>query len=218
VIRRGLPAALLLSFPLMAAGLAAQEPTPGERIGEAVVVDFSPDQPEPVSTGGAFVRSLIIPGWGHLLTESYFRGGFYAAVQGGSYWMLWKSLSRRREAQRFRAMEEAIAMDRYRAQGVVDPDSLRFLAGTDPALEQWDELLERRDEQVEDWVFLAAFLALFGAVDAFVSAHLIDFPEALSIQLLPGPGSLDGRNPSVEVRVSVPADAALSLVPWLRGR
>jgi hypothetical protein len=172
----------------------------------------------PITTRAAFIRGLLIPGWGHVGTESYFRGGVFVAVQTSAYWMVWKSISQRGEARRLREMERSIAEDRLRAQGILDPDSLAFLSDQDPALERWDTLLERRDEQVEDWIFLSAFLALLGAVDAFVAAHLWDFPEALALGVGPGPGPFDARNPSVEVQISVTPELAARVLPWRRGR
>jgi hypothetical protein len=172
----------------------------------------------PITTRAAFVRGLLIPGWGHVGTESYFRGGVFVAAQTSAWWMIWKSMSQRNEARRLRETEVSIAEDRMRARGIMDPDSVSFLAEQDPALERWDLLLERRDEQVEDWIFLSAFLALLGAVDAFVAAHLWDFPEALALGVGPAPGAFDARNPSVEVRVSVTPEAAERILPWRRGR
>jgi hypothetical protein len=172
----------------------------------------------PITTRAAFIRGFLIPGWGHVGTESYFRGGMFVAAQTSAWWMVWKSMSQRTDARRLRETELSIAEDRLRVQGTVDPDSLSFLAAQDPALEPWDVLLERRGEQVEDWIFLSAFLALLGAVDAFVAAHLWDFPEALALGVGPGPGEFDARNPSVEIRVSVTPEAAERVLRWRRGR
>lgn len=217
---RALPASAL--FVLAAASgipAGAQEaPLAASRTTFAVTASAVRQAEPPISTRAAFIRSLIIPGWGHAGTESYFRGGVFVAAQTSAYWMVWKSVSQRQEARRLRSVEKSIAMDRLRAQGIMDPDSLRFLAEQDPALEFWDTLLERRDEQVEDWIFLSAFLALLGAVDAFVAAHLWDFPEALTMEVGSGPGPFDARSPSVEVRMSVSPDAAGRIVPWRRGR
>jgi len=78
--------------------------------------------------------------------------------------------------------------DEIRRRGVMDPDSVRFLAEGDDRVERWDELVERRGDQVEDWVALGLFLVFLGATDAFVSAHLADFPEPLSLEVLPRMG------------------------------
>jgi hypothetical protein len=184
---------------------------------EGLVVNPLQAREEPVSTRATFIRAFLVPGWGHVMTESYLRGGFWVAAQGGSWWMLWKSVSRRKEARRLREVELDVAVDRYRARGVMDPDSLTFLAENDPALEAWDTLLERRDEQVEDWVALSLSVMLLGAVDAFVSAHLMDFPEPLTLDVGPRQGiPLDIRRPGVEVRLSVPSSTLGELLSLRR--
>jgi hypothetical protein len=140
-----------------------------------------------ISPGGAFLRSLAVPGWGHAATGSHFRGAFYVAAQSGTWWMLAKSVAARSEARRFRAEERRSIQDRLRASGVLNPDSLRVLAANDPRMEEWDELVERRGEQVEDWVALAIFMTLLSATDAFVAGHLMDPPEPLSLIAAPRP-------------------------------
>lgn len=231
----GAPAARVLALALAAvlvvpAMLQGQEVGDGPDRGHPTSVilkrDAGPEgltvnplqlQEEPVSTRAVFIRAFLVPGWGHVMTESYFRGGFWVAAQGGAGWMLWKSVSRRKEARRLREVEMDIVMDRYRAQGVMDPDSLTFLAEGDPAVEAWDTLLDRRGDQVEDWVALSLFVMLLGAVDAFVSAHLMDFPEPLALDVGPRQGvPLDIRRPGVEVRFSVASDALRDLLPRRR--
>lgn len=158
-----------------------------------------PNPPEPISPGGAFLRSVLVPGWGHVATESFGRGGFYVASQAGAVWMLWKSSSRRREALRFGRVERDAAAVRLRMEGIVDPDSLRFAVEEDPEVQGWDDLAETRASQVEDWIVTTAFLVLLGAADAYVTAHFLDSPEPLSFRIFPGrPGE------GIEFGISVP--------------
>lgn len=157
-------------------------------------------EPELVSPGGAFLRSLLVPGWGHMVSDSPFRGAVYVAAQTGTAWMIAKSVLARQSARRFRSAEMGAVQDELRLRGVQNPDSLLFLAEEDPRVVRWDELIETRGEQVEDWVALGLFLTLMGAADAFVAAHLADFPEPLSIEV--GPRSRWG---GVEVRIRLPA-------------
>ncbi len=138
-----------------------------------------------VSPGGAFVRSLLLPGWGHAATGSHFRGGFYMAAQSGAIWMLSKSMAAHQEARRFRNEEIRAVTDQLRASGIVQPDTLRILAEADPRVEEWDELVDARSEQVEDWAAAGIFILLLSATDAFVSGHLMDRPEPLTIQAGP---------------------------------
>jgi hypothetical protein len=178
----------VITFGTGVPGLAAQDvpPVPPGLAEGPPVVD--PAQEGPITPGGAFVRSLLLPGWGHLAVGSPTRGAFYIAAQTATGWMLWKSASRRRTALRFRRTELRSVEEEIRRGGVLDPDSVRVLAEGSERVERWDELVERRGDQVEDWVALGLFLVFLGATDAFVSAHLADFPEPLSLEVLPRPG------------------------------
>lgn len=151
-----------------------------------------------VTPGGAFLRSLLVPGWGHVAARAHLRGAVYVAAQSGAFWMLAKSMARHGVAIDFRATEYQLAQDRLRAAGVTSPDSLALLAEADPRVEDWDDLVSSRATQVEDWAALSIFLVLLGATDAFVAAHLMDRPEPLTFGVLPAAG---GR---WDVSVSVP--------------
>jgi hypothetical protein len=143
-----------------------------------------------VTPRGAFIRSLLVPGWGHAAAGAHGRAAFYVAAQGSTYWMLAKSLIRRRNAVRFRDAEFDLVTAELRGSGMADPDSIRLEAEGDARVERWDELVEIRGDQVEDWLALGIFLALLGATDALVAAHMADFPEPLTIRVTPaaGPG------------------------------
>ncbi|TVP53722.1 MAG: hypothetical protein EA351_14640 [Gemmatimonadales bacterium] len=153
----------------------------------------------PVSPAGAFGRSLLVPGWGHFASESPSRGAFYVAAQSATMWMIFKSASKRRSAERLREVERVAVKSELRLTGIQNPDSLRFLSDSDPRVQGWDDLRETRSQQVEDWISLGVFLTLLGAADAFVAAHLADYPEPLTINVLPGLGPGE-----VEFRLSYP--------------
>ncbi len=57
---------------------------------------------------------------------------------------------------------------------------LRYLSQTDSVT-----AVARRGEQ-QDWIVLIVFNHLFSALEAYVSAHLIDFPRDLHLRALPG--------------------------------
>ncbi len=139
-----------------------------------------------ITPGGAFVRSLILPGWGHAATGAHFRGAFYVAAQSGAVWMLSKSLSGHREARRMRDQEIRAVRGQLRASGIVQPDSLRVLTNQDPRVGDWEDMVERRSEEVEDWIAATLVIILLQAVDAFVAGHLMDHPEPLSMDISPG--------------------------------
>ena len=43
-----------------------------------------------------------------------------------------------------------------------------------------------KDQQIQDWVVLLIFNHLFAAAEAYVAAHLMDFPKELQIRAGPG--------------------------------
>lgn len=152
---------------------------------------------EGVSPGGAFLRSMLVPGWGHAAVGSYTRGGFYFAAESASGGMLLKSLFRQDAAEALVDLRREAAAARFRAEGREDPDSIRVLVDGDPEVQEAEGLLEVRSQQVEDWAALAIFLLFMGAADAFVSAHLQDFPDPIDVDV-------GGNGGVVEVKVSVP--------------
>lgn len=55
----------------------------------------------------------------------------------------------------------------------------------------------RRAER-QDWIALLVFNHLFSGMEAYVSAHLIDFPRDLHLRVLPG------RRPGLGVSIGIP--------------
>ena len=197
--RRLVPAVLLaLATPwAVPTPGAAQEPDTLRAAPEAAVPDtLGPEADDGVSPGGAFLRSLVIPGWGHAAVESYTRGGFYFAAESMSGGMVLKSLLRREAAEELVALRRQAVESRLRAQGREDPDSIAALVDADEDVQAAEGLVESRSQQVEDWTALTVFLLFLGAADAYVSAHLQDFPEPLEVEV-----GGDGR--VVELKVSV---------------
>ncbi len=155
---------------------------------------------DPVTPRGAFLRSLVFPGWGQMASGAQARGAFYVGVQGGSYWMLGRTLLRQRQAIRFRDQVEGEIMADLMLRGVEQPDSLTFLARQDPRYVQRDSLVDLRGDQVEDWIALSIFLAFLSATDALVSSHMARFPEPLGIT----PSAARRPDGSLELRLEVP--------------
>ncbi|HET7273899.1 MAG TPA: hypothetical protein VFI91_01895 [Longimicrobiaceae bacterium] len=124
------------------------------------MVDAGPDR----SPGGAFLRSLVIPGWGQAWVGAPGRGGVYFAIESASLWMVYKTASQLSEA---RAEQEFL-----RESGVLEPD---------------DEtgLVRSREAQLEDWITFSAFMLFFSGADAYVAAYLADFSEHVGVT--PGP-------------------------------
>lgn len=211
MIRRALLIlALGMLTPLSA---VAQEPADERDETPASVVrrdtTATPTLRELPSPGGAFLRSFIVPGWGQAAYGAYFRGGVYFAAEAGSWYMLLKTVARLGEAKDIRdwrinavhdSLMAAIAADPELAERLSNPIALReALADAedrDPGVIGSRKLVAARKEQREDWIVLTLFWMLASGVDAFVSAHLSDFPARINAEARP-----DGR---VDLGVSLP--------------
>jgi hypothetical protein len=100
---------------------------------------------------GAFLRSLLLPGWGQAATGRRTAGALFATWEGVSAMMTLKAQSE------FHYLREA---------GSVNEGAKR--------------------QEVQDWLVLWIFNHLFSGAEAFVSAHLQDFPKDLKIRAVPG--------------------------------
>jgi hypothetical protein len=161
--------------------------------------DQPPDSvlaPVGITPRGAFLRSILVPGWGHAEVGSYVRGGFYFAAQSATVFMIVKTHSRLARAGDRLELMELVVRRRLEASGTTDPGALETAVGQDPLVEDLRALESSRSEQRQDWMALGIFLVFLGGADAFVSAHLADFPAAVEIVPTPGGG--------LEIGFSVP--------------
>lgn len=131
---------------------------------QAAPEDSVPAYVAPYSAHSALIRSLVLPGWGQAYVDAPGRGAFYFALEAGSLWMVYKS-------------NRALAAARKRESELREAGRL--------GLQQRDSLAATRAQQVEDWITLSIFWALFSAADAYVSAQLADFPG--HVGAAPGP-------------------------------
>ncbi len=181
---------LILSVSLMAAvdaaALEGQQPLadPSQDSVEAVE---GPDSPGRASPGGAFVRSMLIPGWGQAVSESPGRGAFYFTVQSVGVWMILKTSKTLGSASDILAMRRLEATQRLSADPLVDPADLAAAIDADPGVVSALELKGIRRQQREDWLSFGVFFLLLGGADAFVAAHLAGFPDPLEVAIRPLP-------------------------------
>lgn len=135
---------------------------------------------------GAFLRAIAVPSWGHASIGSYRRGTFYLAAEGGTAWMLWKTSARQSSARDILAARETIVRAELIASGI-PTEELEQAVEADPGVVDAQTLVEAREGQFQDWVAMGIFLVLLSGADAFVSAHLQDFPDVLDVQVGPTP-------------------------------
>lgn len=173
---------------------AQQNPTGEPPAADSVQVQGD----EGVTPGDAFLRGLLIPGWGHASIGSYTRGGLYFAAETGTLWAFLRTRERLSEARERVDFREGIAIERLDAAGVTDPVAVADSLDLDPTVRRARSLVDAREQQRQDWVALGIFLVFLGGVDAFVSAHLQDFPQPVQADVRPLP---NGR---MEVGLRVP--------------
>ncbi len=179
------------------AGAHAQE-APPDTVREAPDSARAPPSTGRPSPGGAFLRSVLVPGWGQAASGAHGRAAIYFLAQAGNVWMAYKTHSLRDGArQRQRVLEEARTAELLRRG--VEPEGLEAELAADERIEDIRLLVTARDEQMEDWVALLVFFVFFGGADAFVSAHLADFPVPLTVEPVAGPSGA-----AFEVGVALP--------------
>jgi hypothetical protein len=202
------PLALLLlsALPLGAQERAADDSVRTVAADSAAADSANVDAARYITPRSALIRSLIVPGWGQASTGSYVRGGIYFATQMGSWFMLLKTMARLGEARSierqrvanvrrellFQAQQDTALQRRYE-----DPEQLAADIAEDDRVVHVRKLIGAREEQREDWIAQVIFWTFASAVDAFVGAHLADFPTGIAAEPREGGG--------VELRLSVPA-------------
>src|SRR5690606_19235799 len=153
---------------------------------------------EMISPRSAFIRSLVVPGWGQASVGSYGRGAFFFALQGASYYMLFRTHHRLREARDIHIREVRFAADSihevidaattpeactadpaaceaaHRLRG--NPTAFRTAVDSSTNVARMAGLVESREDQMQDWVTYTLFFTLMGGIDAYVNRHLIDAP------------------------------------------
>ena len=182
---RLVPAVLLcaLSFMLAPAVLAGQEVTePAEPDSTSLFI--------PVAPSTAFLRAVLVPGWGHASIGTYTRAGFYFALEATTVYGLLRTRKRLNEVAARAEFRENVLRDDLAAQGIVDFDEIESALDDDSTLEDMRDLEDSRRQQREDWAALGIFLLLLSGADAYVSAHLQDLPAPIEFQAAPAG---DGR-------------------------
>ena len=188
--RHAFPTLLLRALPVAAlfAG-SALIVTPHGSAQERPAEVFPPQEatrpPIDISPRGAFLRALALPGWGHAAIGSYTRGGFYFAVEAATWYTLLRTRLRLREVEERVALRESIVRARLAAEGVTELEEIEAGLDDDSEREDLRSLQDARGEQQEDMVALGIFFLLLSGADAYVTAHLARFPDALTVEVEP---------------------------------
>ena len=186
-------AIMMSATPLQALPQAPEGPA---AVGAAV----TSTEPVGISPGGAFLRAVLVPGWGHAAIGSYTRGGFYFVAETATAYTLIRTRYRLSEARAHESLVERTLREDLAAEGITDPAAIEARLDEHDDLRELRELVDAREQQQEDLVALGLFLLFLSGADAYVSAHLADFPAPIEIATTPAShGRMD-----VGIRLGLP--------------
>ena len=143
-----------------------------------------------VSPGGAFLRAVLVPGWGHVSIGANARAGAYFAIESAVAYGIIRTRRRISEAASRANFREFLLREDLTTKGITDPNQIENALESDATLADLKSLGESRSDQQEDLVAFGLFLLFLSGADAFVSAHLKDFPDPIAIE---GGPTNDGR-------------------------
>jgi hypothetical protein len=194
-----LAALLLLPFTTRPAAAQVMPPDTLSPVAEPI----PPEGPRPRS---AFIKALAVPGWGHFSVGAHRRGVVYATIQGTSWAMLLTTMNRLETARDAERAIEAVAVDSVAAAMAADTVLARRLGNdriayeaallTYPGLQGSRDLAVSRQRHRQDWIVYTLVFTFASAIDAYVAAHLADFPVEVS--------ATRSRDGSTALRFSVP--------------
>jgi hypothetical protein len=157
-------------------------------------------EPLSVSPGGAFLRAVLVPGWGHVAIGSPTRGGFYFALEAMTAYAFFRTRARLTDARDRAALRESVLRTRLATEGVTNLEDIEAALGADETLGGFRDLVGSREGQQEDLIAWGLFLLFLSGADAYVSAHLARFPEPIQVNVSP----VDGDRAEVSLRFSLP--------------
>ena len=165
----------------------------GQLSGQEAAEAIEPDSTAafiPVTPSTAFLRAVLLPGWGHTSIGSHTRAGFYFTLEATTVYGLLRTRKRLNEVNARAEFRENALREDLAAQGITDFEEIESALDSDATLEDMRDLADSRRQQREDWAALGIFLLLLSGADAYVSAHLQNFPAPLEMQAAPAG---DGR-------------------------
>jgi hypothetical protein len=195
----------ILLAGVFAASVAAQQApattgpqAPGVSRADAPLAQEPQLPPLGVSPRGAFLRAMLLPGWGHVAIGSYTRGGFYFGLEAATAYTFIRTRSRLSDARERAMLRESVVRARLADTGITDLAAIEAGIDADETLQGLRNLVSSREGQQEDLVAWSIFLVLLTGADAYVSAHLSRFPTPIVMEAAASP---DGR---AEVSFTIP--------------
>jgi len=158
---------------------SAQDPPVVEVAADSTEELVSRSWPSPA---GAFLRSVLIPGWGQSSVGAYNRAGFFFTVDATAAWMFFKTKRTLASAEEVVHLVEASVTAQLVADGTTDPQEIASALDDDEQVMDARDLVSTRSQQREDWLAFGLFMLLIGGADAFVAGHLTDFPDPLTAE------------------------------------
>ena len=133
----------------------------------------------PVSPRGAFLRSVLVPGWGQIKLDRGLAAGIFVASEVLFISMVAKSKRDLDVARRF--ARDSIIESYDNTSGTPVPVY---------APSPFARRVRPRREHYEDWIALVVFNHLLAGADAYVGAQLWDVPARVSIRAQPDGATL----------------------------
>jgi hypothetical protein len=149
-----------------------------------------PAKTPPVSAGGAFLRSALLPGLGQAALNRPVAGAVFMTAELFSLAMWRKASFDLREARRGAA--DSLVVNTWQVQnGREVLDSLGRPVPATRATNRWTQgnIASARATFREDWIAAVVFTHLIAGLDAFVAAQLWDLPAQVALRPAPMGGT-----------------------------
>lgn len=204
MFRQRVPLLILILIASTAAVSRAQEAEADTTVAAETGADDAADGADPLvidtgpSPSGAFIRSLVLPGWGEVASGAPIRGAVFFAGHAVNIGMTVKTLRTLGEVRDIETGRRAVVEDSILEAAETDTELADSIASNPffledqieghPEVADLVELRESREGQREDWLVFGVFWMLASAVDAYVAAQLADFPADISATRSGGDG------------------------------
>lgn len=176
-------ARLLVALTLSASAISPASPALAQVVDTARVEAVPVPARPPISPRRAFLRSLLIPGYGQIALDRSVAAGIFAFVEVSALGMARRSALNLRDAKR--APRDSI-VDRYEIDPLTGAPVIDPVTGQPkPVAFRTVGLRERikaRRTHYEDWMAVLIFNHFLAAADAYVAAHLWDFPAKVALE------------------------------------